>query len=253
MASSNSATCISMALVLLLAVTGVWGANDRYSASCNSYTGPCFNSGNCRLIAGSGFTCQCTEGYSGEYCQIRTPVIDSEELEDLQTEVASLKTALVLQQNKTKLLGTGCNLRDVGYKYQSHHNLFQEKDFGQVASMTFTKKRNDTVLKLSYSSNIRTHGALAATRWFFRIDGQECRKPTTIDIGMWQNTADNMHVPAVLTGICESIDPTGAGLRYGQHTISVQVGPMRNFAIANANSGWYTTSILEVQELCPQF
>ena len=152
-----------------------------------------------------------------------------------------------------QLLGTGCNLRDVGYKYQSHHNLFQEKDFGQVASMTFTKKRNDTVLKLSYSSNIRTHGALAATRWFFRIDGQECRKPTTIDIGMWQNTADNMHVPAVLTGICESIDPTGAGLRYGQHTISVQVGPMRNFAIANANSGWYTTSILEVQELCPQF
>ena len=34
MASSNSATCISMALVLLLAVTGVWGANGK-SLSCS--------------------------------------------------------------------------------------------------------------------------------------------------------------------------------------------------------------------------
>eukprot|EP00117_Sycon_ciliatum_P001970 scpid76227/ scgid2865/ Collagen triple helix repeat-containing protein 1; Protein NMTC1 len=227
------------------------------SASCNSYPGPCFNGGDCGRVYIAGreeYICKCRNiFYEGDYCETGTFPAYSLELEDLQTKVASLKTALDLQKDKTKLLGTGCNLRTVGYKYQSQHNLFQEKDVGQVASMTFTKKRNDTVLKLSYSSSIRTLGALAATRWHFAIDGQECRKPTTIDIGMWQNTADNMHVPAVLTGICESIDPTGAGLRYGQHTISVQVGPMRNFAIANANSGWYTTSILEVQELCPQF
>ncbi|XP_065194547.1 collagen triple helix repeat-containing protein 1-like [Sycon ciliatum] len=158
-----------------------------------------------------------------------------------------------IQNGKTKLLGTSCNLRTIGYKYQSQHNLFQENDVGQLASITITKKRSDTVLKLSYSSSIRTQGALAATRWYFQIDGQECRKPTPIDIGMWQETADNTHVPAVLTGICESIAESGAALAAGQHTVTVRIGQMLSIHVADAISGWHTASILEVQEMCPQY
>eukprot|EP00117_Sycon_ciliatum_P026934 scpid106018/ scgid2865/ len=120
------------------------------SASCNSYPGPCFNGGDCGRVYIAGreeYICKCRNiFYEGDYCETGTFPAYSLELEDLQTKVASLKTALDLQKDKTKLLGTGCNLRTVGYKYQSQHNLFQEKDVGQVASMTFTKKRNDTVL-----------------------------------------------------------------------------------------------------------
>ena len=109
------------------------------------------------------------------------------------------------------------------------------------------------MLKLSYSSSIRTQGALAGTRWYFQIDGQECRKPTPIDIGMWQETADNTHVPAVLTGICESIAESGAALAAGQHTVTVRIGQMLSIHVADAISGWHTASILEVQEMCPQY
>ena len=152
-----------------------------------------------------------------------------------------------------QLLGSGCKLRTVGYKYQSHHNLFTSKNMGQIASITFTKKRADTVLKLSYSSSIRTVGAGKYLRWYFKIDGQECIKPTPIDIGMYQDTNDNTHIPAVLTGICESIVKSGASLPAGQHTITVHVGQIFNYPIAHGISQWHTTSILEIQEMCPMF
>eukprot|EP00117_Sycon_ciliatum_P036904 scpid98157/ scgid27710/ Collagen triple helix repeat-containing protein 1 len=179
----------------------------QLSSACAQYNDPCFNGGTCQLTNGSAYECQCAVGYTGHFC--RTPQ-DQVIVENLRTQVAAIANDMEIQNGKTKLLGTSCNLRTIGYKYQSQHNLFQENDVGQLASITITKKRSDTVLKLSYSSSIRTQGALAATRWYFQIDGQECRKPTPIDIGMWQETADNTHVPAVLTGICESIAKNGA-------------------------------------------
>ena len=119
--------------------------------------------------------------------------------------------------------------------------------------MTFRKKHTNTVLKLSYSGNVRTRGAHTVARWYLKIDNRECVRPTKIDIMMYQSSDDNTHVPAVLTGICESTYSSGASIAAGDHTITVHVGSVPGQLASDAYTGWASTSILEIQELCPQF
>ena len=148
--------------------------------------------------------------------------------------------------------GTGCNRRSVGYKYQSFVRD-NDIDDGRIATLSFRKKHTNTVLKLSYSGNIRTLGANAAARWYFKIDNRECVRPTKIDIAMYKNSGENTHIPAVLTGICESTYSSGANIAAGDHSITVHVGRVSGYGIGNPYSGWGSTSILEIQEMCPQY
>ena len=140
----------------------------------------------------------------------------------------------------------------LGYTYNSRHSINIESGSAEIASISFTKKQNTSHLRLSYSGNVRTKiSPGSAARWFFKINGQECSTPTKIDIAMYQNVRDNTHVPGYLTGICTG---TAAGkIAAGQHQITVHVGKHSDFSLAQAYSGWASTSFLEVQELCPPF
>ncbi|XP_065195229.1 uncharacterized protein LOC135826547 isoform X3 [Sycon ciliatum] len=166
---------------------------------------------------------------------------------------ANLRQDLNAVKSSLRYLGTGCNLRTLGYKYQSRHSINYSPDKGQITSVTFRKKHTNTVLKLSYSGNIRTATGNTGARWYLNIDNRECARPTKIDIMMYQNSGDNTFVPAVLTGICESTYSSGANIAAGDHTITVHVGRLRGYAASDAHTGYLSTSILEIQEMCPQF
>ncbi|XP_065195231.1 uncharacterized protein LOC135826548 [Sycon ciliatum] len=174
-------------------------------------------------------------------------------VQESEMKMAKMQAALDRIDTNQQYLGTGCNLRTLGYKYQSRHSINYSPDKGQITSVTFRKKHANTVLKLSYSGTVRTYGAHTGARWYLKIDNRECARPTKIDIAMYQESGDNTHVPAVLTGICESTYSSGANIAAGDHTIKVHVGSVPGYAAGNANTGWASTSILEIQEMCPQF
>ena len=70
-----------------------------------------------------------------------------------------------------------------------------------LQSCDFVKKRDDTVLRVVWNGDLRLINTGpkggSARRWFFTINGQECKDPTTIDTQL--HTADrtsNVHRPA---------------------------------------------------------
>ena len=137
----------------------------------------------------------------------------------------------------------------MGYKYESLYQINDERDNGQIATIQFTKMFNDTFLKLTHSSNVRTASSPSKiARWFFKINANECVKPAKIDIIMYQGSSDNTHIPAVLTGVCESTESSGIAISAGGHHISVHVASPNG---GDAFSGYASTSFLEVQEICP--
>ncbi|XP_065194748.1 uncharacterized protein LOC135826042 isoform X2 [Sycon ciliatum] len=215
---------------------------------------PCLNGGQCQLaLSNTSYVCKCHPDFTGDYCQTPHPA-PLDEFRSLQNEVKELRTQLADTQSRTQYLGAGCNLRTLGYKYQSRHRVNSELDEGRIATLSFRKKYTNTVLKLSYSGTIRTVGAGTAARWYFKIDNRECVRPTKIGIAMYQSSGDNTHVPAVLTGICESTySSTGANIAAGDHMITVHIGSVQGHGIGNPASGWASTSVLEIQEMCPQY
>ncbi|XP_065194756.1 uncharacterized protein LOC135826043 isoform X5 [Sycon ciliatum] len=223
----------------------------QQSDVCKTYS-PCVNGGQCQLsLSNTSYVCKCHPDFAGDYCQTPHPA-PLDEFRSLQNEVKELRQQLADTQSRTQYDGTGCNRRSVGYKYQSlvRRNGINK---GRIATLSFRKKQTNTVLKLSYTGNIRTVGAGTAARWYLKIDNRECVRPTKIDIAMYQSSGDNTHIPAVLTGICESTYSSGANIAAGNHTITVHVGKTSTHDIGNADSGWSSSSILEIQEMCPQY
>ena len=149
-----------------------------------------------------------------------------------------------------------CNKALVGYAFNSrHHQFIGNNDHAQLASITYVKKRADTLLKVSYSANIRVLGGGSgrAARWFVKIDGQECSDPTLVDIWYFRTDTENIHIPANLKGICRGTSDGQIGT--GSHTITVHVGesPIDNYPLGHTSSGYGSTQLLEVQEICPPF
>ena len=57
----------------------------------------------------------------------------------VQHVLAEERQRTQLLENKTAYLEPiGCNVRSLGYKYQSKHNIDDDRDRGQVAAMIFT-------------------------------------------------------------------------------------------------------------------
>ncbi|XP_065195432.1 uncharacterized protein LOC135826756 [Sycon ciliatum] len=235
------------------------------SEVCKTFS-PCLNGGQCQLsLSNTSYVCKCHPDFTGDYCQTPHPA-PLDEFRSLQDNVTKLEKLLQdrtlqdkvtklekLLQDRTQYLGTGCNLRTLGYKYQSRHSINNDMDEGLIASVTFRKKYANTVLKLSYSGDIRVLVSGGDARWHFKIDGQECARPSKIDIVMYQSSSGGIHVPSLLTGVCESTASNGANLAAGHHTIAVHVGRIPGRGNGNPYTGWLSMSILEIQEMCPQF
>ena len=151
-----------------------------------------------------------------------------------------------------------CNKALVGYAFNSrHHQYIDDNDHAQLASITYVKKRADTLLKVSYSANIRVFsadgvGTVGGARWFVKIDEEECSAPSAIDIFYLRLGEDNIHIPSVLKGICGGT--SGGAIGTGSHTITVHVGdPTTGQPLGHTSNGYGSTQLLEVEEICPPF
>eukprot|EP00117_Sycon_ciliatum_P038904 scpid103854/ scgid0966/ len=60
--------------------------------------------------------------------------------ESSERNSANLRQDLSAVKSRLRYLGTGCNLRTLGYKYQSRHSIYKDLDEGQITSVTFRKK-----------------------------------------------------------------------------------------------------------------
>eukprot|EP00117_Sycon_ciliatum_P013047 scpid65612/ scgid4294/ len=220
------------------------------SGTCSTYS-PCQNGGLCELSQPqTEYMCKCPSDFTGDSCQSGQPASRAE-LQSLKGNVTQIGQRL---NDRTQFLGSGCNLRTLGYKYQTRHSYANTEKDGPIATMTFRKKYSHTVLKLTYSTNIRTHIGGGLTRWFFKIGGEECYRPTKIDMVMYQAATANTFIPAVLNGICESTaNNRASNIPAGDVTITVNTGRLQVHEAANPASGWLSTATLEVQEMCPQF
>ncbi|XP_065194722.1 uncharacterized protein LOC135826018 [Sycon ciliatum] len=177
--------------------------------------------------------------------------IYARDLRKLKTQVASLE-----KQYKAKVGDeSSCNVGVVGHKYLSYHPHGHGGTTlakGRISRIEFTKKRDNTVLHVTFSLNIRVVGNGVANRWYITVDGEECVKPSKLDIVMYQSDPkENSPIPSVLTGICQT--NTAGQIKKGTHNIDFNIGRVRDYAPGTPLSGFYSTSFFQVQEVCPEF
>ena len=142
------------------------------------------------------------------------------------------------------------------------HQILHPTGAGQLARMSFSKRRSDTYLRLTWSSNFRMIGNGKCAQWYFMINGNRCTLPgsvegtlsyiTTLQGASGSSLTLNSHRHGTITGVCKG---TSAGsLGSGSHTVSVWVGqcPLRtDLGVGDVYSGWDSTSHFIVEELCP--
>ncbi|XP_065195179.1 uncharacterized protein LOC135826500 [Sycon ciliatum] len=242
--------------------TAVQGCLGGTLAACVDYS-PCGTDGQCLVSSdSSGYHCDCSPFTTGMFCEEDTT------LQTLNTSVKMVTLSTVANSMKLAALGARvadleehhdeCEQALVGYAFNSrYHNFIDNNDHAQLASITYVKKRADTLLKVSYSANIRVIGGGVnggrAARWFVKIDGQECSDPTLVDIWYYRTDTENIHIPSDLKGICRGTSDGRIGA--GSHTITVHVGesPIDNYPLGRTSNGYGSTQLLEVQEICPPF
>jgi len=103
-----------------------------------------------------------------------------------------------------------------------------------------TKQSDDTVLKVTFTTNMRVAGNAKCCSWEILVDGQPANPK--IDSAMYSSGANlNLHHTTTMSGIVE-------GLSAGDHTISVSVGPCGGYGICDCYTGWNSATILMVEE-----
>ena len=123
---------------------------------------------------------------------------------------------------------------------------------------TFTKKRNDTVLKISWEGNIALEGCkFCCMRWYITVDGEECGDPGTIDAAIHQDLGPltdqfDLRRPASVVGICRGL-PSSPFFPVGNYTIGLVVGECANFQETyNVLTGYNSVSRFIIEEIPDQ-
>ena len=137
----------------------------------------------------------------------------------------------------------------VSWSSKAWAGLSNDIDNGQLASMPFKKSRNDTYLRLIWSSNLRQQTGAQCSQWYFQINSRECTSPAPVDGNLYQSIAANIHRHGTIVGVCRA---TAAGtLQSASYQISMNVRNCPGYSSSDAYSGWATTSTMTVEEMCP--
>ena len=116
-------------------------------------------------------------------------------------------------------------------------------DTGYVSgrSLTITKYKANTSLRVGYSDNLRTHAANASCRWEIYIDGSSCSSGgLTMDV---YTAGSNVHHQRAYFGYCDTVSS-------GSHTLTVYVSSTPGYSGVDCFTGWPDQSwALEAEEI----
>lgn len=128
-----------------------------------------------------------------------------------------------------------------------------------VMDCTFTKQRNDTVLKIAWDGNIAVEGCIdCCMRWFLTVNGEECTDPGPIDGSIRQDLSSGVFTsqfdtrrPVTIAGICRGT--SAALLPSGTYTIGLIVRECQNFlGTFNVFTGYNSVSRFIIEEIPDQ-
>merc|ERR1719231_71956 len=137
--------------------------------------------------------------------------------------------------------------RTYGRKYVSLSHINQGCDNCEIKRFTYNKVRDDTVLNIRFSGGARIIGHGHACRWWFRVDGRDCRNDQGssrghIDTRFHGSYWTDLHRVMNLEGIC--FRHTGGVIRKGNRRISMHVQ-----CNSDGYTGWSSNSRFSVEEI----
>ena len=112
---------------------------------------------------------------------------------------------------------------------------------------TFNKLTSDTSLKVSFHGNMRVRGSYKCNRWYFKINGNECSGPVTIEALVYNywpsgnHNYDQLHHRS-FEGYCE-------GIPQGAVRVELWVGKCSGKALGDAWTGWNSMSRIMIEEV----
>jgi len=122
-------------------------------------------------------------------------------------------------------------------------------DNGQIRSrvLNFTKRHDETSLRIVYNDNLRLKGGSIASRWEIRIDGQSLPASEGIYQDKFIYNASGHAINSYDPGI---IMAYAVGVSKGEHQLQVWVGPPPGYSTNDASTGWNNSRwTLEVEEV----
>eukprot|EP00731_Ephydatia_muelleri_P009476 Em0005g62a len=143
-----------------------------------------------------------------------------------------------------------------GYIYQPHLCQYfyyrlvqnQERNVGTVAYAYFTKLHDHTLLRVTWEGNLRKKGCNGCcTQWVVKIDGEDCTGFEKIMTSIYSATDFDVFEPTTVSGIC--YEAGGIPIEAQQHLVTFEVGNCEGSRIADAATGFLSTSRLIVEEL----
>ena len=122
---------------------------------------------------------------------------------------------------------------------------------------SFTKQRNDNVLKIAWDGNTALKRCTeCCMRWFVNVNDEECADLGPIEASIHQDlTAGRLSVqfdarrPSTITGICRGT-AGGRGLAAGTHNIGLSVGGRPTFLETySVLTGYNSVSCFIIEEI----
>ena len=108
-------------------------------------------------------------------------------------------------------------------------------------SVTYTKKQADSLLRLIFSSNMRTNGgAGSCCQWNLRVNGSSCSPE--VNGNVYINPGGNYHQHHTFNGIC-------SGVAAGTVTVEPWVETCPGYGNHDCYTGWESMTALIVEEI----
>ncbi|KAI0226052.1 hypothetical protein LSAT2_023250 [Lamellibrachia satsuma] len=140
----------------------------------------------------------------------------------------------------------------VNLKQCSTRKLNYGKEYGLAFSCDFVKKRDDTVLRVVWNGDLRLRNTgpkgSSYRRWFFTINGKECKDPRTIDIQLHvQARNTNIHRPAYVEGYCRGI--AAGDVKVGWNVGDAVDVSQSSYNVGDSSTGWAASVRIIVEEV----
>ncbi|XP_062510153.1 collagen triple helix repeat-containing protein 1-like [Corticium candelabrum] len=124
------------------------------------------------------------------------------------------------------------------------------KDSGVIQECRFTKRSENSALRVAYAGNLRVYCGSHSTccsRWYFTFNGGECSGPMTIEGLVYSNRrGDDVHRHRQIEGYCENIPA-------GQIKVAFHIGKCarQSSTTYDGETGWASTSRIIIEETAP--